>query len=299
VFFNKSKGIVALSWTRRDSAGRFELVGAQRSPAASWSTPAVIRSVAAGTNLLRSSLASDGAGGLMAIWSEAPAASGGGPLPPETLLSSRHDAALDAWGGALVVDEGQHYYSPAVAAIANGGWLAAWLSGDASGSTALLAKRFESGAWAGAADRVDQGQDARLNEMVVTGTSRRIEVAWTGLAATAQSGSVRAAAFDIAASHWSAPTLLGATPRGFPVALVLRSDGHGTLGAVWSVSQGDASPFINVSDAAGVWQGASPLDPDSVGLAADLSFFSASDVATTWFRAASGGLENVVARRLR
>jgi non-ribosomal peptide synthetase component F len=89
------------------------------------------------------------------------------------------------------------------------------------------------------------------------------------------------------------PTLVaGAT-------LVLRSDGHGTLGAVWSVSQGDASPFINVSDAAGVWQGASPLDPDSVGLAADLSFFSASDVATTWFRAASGGQENVVARRLR
>jgi hypothetical protein len=114
-------GIVALSWTRRDSAGRFELVGAQRSPAASWSTPVVIRSVAAGTNLLRSGLASDGASGLMAIWSEAPDASGGGPLSPETLLSSLHDAALDAWGAALVIDAGQHYYSPVVAATANAG----------------------------------------------------------------------------------------------------------------------------------------------------------------------------------
>ena len=138
-------GIVALSWSRLDSAGRIELVAAQRSLVATWSTPAVIRGVAAGTTLLRSGLAGDGSGGLTAIWSEAADASGGGPLPPETLLSSLRDVALDAWGSALVVDAGQHYYSPVVAATVSGGWLAAWLSGNASAVTALLAKRFEAG----------------------------------------------------------------------------------------------------------------------------------------------------------
>jgi len=292
-------GIVALSWTRLDSAGRVELVAAHRSPIATWSTPTVIRSLAAGMVLLRSGLASESAGGLMAIWSEAPDASGGGPLPPEALLSSLHDAALDAWGGALMVDAGQHYYSPVIASTANAGWLAAWLSGNPLGITALLAKRFEAGAWGSAADRVDQGQDDRLNELVVTRTTQRIVVGWTGLAATVAPASVRAAAFDIAASQWSAPALVGATQRGFPVSLVLRNDGQATVGAVWSVSQGDGTPLINVSDAAGVWQGASQLDPGGNGLAADLSFFSAGDVATTWYRSVSGGLEDVVARRLR
>ena len=259
----------------------------------------MIRGVAAGTTLLRSGLAGDGSGGLMAIWSEAADVSGGGPLPPETMLSSLHDVALDAWGSALAVDAGQHYYSPVVAATANGGWLAAWLSGNASAVTALLAKRFDAGVWAGAADRIDQGRDDRLSELVVTRTLQRVVVGWTGVASTLLSGSVRAAAFDLVAGQWSAPALVGTTPRGFPVSLVLRSDGQATVGAVWGVSQGGGGPFINLSDSVGVWQGATQLDPQAAGLAPDLSFFSASDVATTWYRLASGGLDDVVVRRMR
>lgn len=138
-----------------------------------------------------------------------------------------------------------------------------------------------------------------MSELVVTRTMPRLVVAWTGVASTLASGSVFAAAFDVAAGQWSAPALVGTTPRGFPVALVLRSDGQATVGAVWGVSQGDGGPFINLSDSVGVWQGATPLDPQAIGLAPDLSFFSASDVATTWYRLASGGLDDVVVRRVR
>jgi hypothetical protein len=173
-----------------------ELVASRRLPIfGGWSIPMVIRAGAAGMTLLRSAQASDGDGGLMALWSEAPDASGGGPLPAETPLSSQYDPALGAWGAALAVDAGQHYYSPAVASI---------------------------------------------------GT------------------------FDSAADRWSAPSLIGVTPRGLPVSPAIHSDGQGTVAAAWSVSQGDGGPFLNATDASGAWQGAVQLDPVGVGFAPDL-----------------------------
>ena len=47
-----ASGIVSMSWTRRDGAGRIELVAARRALDGSWSTPAVVRTVEAGTTLL-------------------------------------------------------------------------------------------------------------------------------------------------------------------------------------------------------------------------------------------------------
>jgi hypothetical protein len=232
----------------------------------------------------------------MAIWSEAP---GVGAATPETLLSSQFDETLDAWGAALTVDAGQHYGDAAISSPADAQWVAAWLSGSALGKTALLSKRFAAGAWSPATTRVDLGQDAVLNEMVLTSRNHHVHVGWTGLAAGADSGSVRSAAFDATAGAWSAPSLIGATPRGFPVGLRLRVEYGGTAAAVWSVSQEDGGPFLNKTDSAGAWQAALQLDPEATGVAPDVELFSPSDIATTWYRIVAGGLADVVVRRLR
>ena len=290
-------GHVSLAWGRFDGAGRFELVAARRGLDGSWSTPAVIRTGAAGRVLLRSRQSSDGAGGLMAIWSESP-----GPIlappPPETLLSSQYDEALAAWGPALVVDAGQDYGDAAIASPADGQWVAAWLSGGPFGRTALLSKRFAAGGWSPTTVRVDAGQDPVLREMVLTSRNHHVHVAWTGLL-LGVSGSVRAAAFDATAGAWSAPSLVGSTPRGFPDLLRLRVEREGTAAAVWTVAQGDGGPFLSRTDPAGAWQAAVQLDPETTGLAADVSLFSASDIATTWYRIVAGGAADVVVRRLR
>jgi len=290
-------GRVSLAWTRLDGAGNFELVAARRSLDGSWSTPAVIRTGAAGTVLLRSGQSSDGAGGLMAIWSEAP---GVGTAPPETLLSSQYDETLGAWGAALTVDSGRHYGDAAISSPADAEWVAAWLTGDAFGNTWLLSTRFAGGIWLSLGFvRVDRGEDAIIREMVLTSRNHHVHVGWTGLAAGADSGSVRSAAFDASAGAWSAPSLIGATPRGFPVGLRLAVEHGGTAAAVWSVSQGDGGPFLNKTDAAGTWQAAVQLDPDSTGVGADVSLFAPTDIATAWYRSVAGGRADVVVRRLR
>jgi len=289
-------GRMSLAWTRLDGAGRFELVAARRGLDGSWSTPALIRTGAAGTVLLRSAQSSDGAGGLMAIWSEAP---GVGAAPPETLLSSQFDETLDAWGAALTVDAGQHYGEAAISSPADAQWVAAWLSGGAPGNNALLSKRFTTGAWSPATTRVDLGQDAVLNEMVLTSRNHHVHLGWIGVPVGAATGSVRSAAFDATAGAWSAPSLIGATPRGFPVGLRLRVEHGGTAAAVWSVAQGDGGPFLNKTDAAGAWQAALQLDPQTAGVGPDVELFSSSDIATTWYRSVAGGLADVVVRRLR
>lgn len=290
-------GLLSLSWARLDAAGRFELVASRRALDGSWSTPTVIRTGAAGMVLLRSGQASDGAGGLMAIWSESPDPSGS---PPQTLLSSPYDQTLAAWGAALTVDAGQRYYQPAIASAGAASWVAAWLSGERAETTTLESKRFAAGAWTAAAVRVDQGQDAFLRELVLAGTNHRVHVAWTGLAASVEPGAVRAAAFDAPAGTWSAPSLVATTPRGYPDGLVLRADGQGAAAAAWNVSQGDGNgPFLSVTDTAGNWQAASQLDPGDGGTGVDLALFSASDIATTWYRLVPGALQDVVVRRLR
>ena len=232
----------------------------------------------------------------MAIWSEAP---GVGAAPPETLLSSQFDETLDAWGAALTVDAGQHYGEAAISSPADGQWVAAWLSGGALGNTALLSKRFAAGAWSPATPRVDLGQDAVLNEMVLTSRNHHVHVGWIGVPVGAATGSVRSAAFDATAGAWSAPSLIGATPRGFPVGLRLRVEHGGTAAAVWSVAQGDGGPFLNKTDAAGAWQAAMQLDPQTAGVGPDVELFSSSDIATTWYRVVAGGVADVVVRRLR
>ena len=63
-------------------------------------------------------------------------------------------------------------------------------------------------------------------------------------------------ALDLTTVAWSAPSLIGATPRGFPVGLQMRVEFGGTAAAVWGVSQGDGGPFLNKTDAAGAWQAA-------------------------------------------
>ena len=290
-------GRVSLAWTRLDGAGNFELVAARRSLDGSWSTPAVIRTGAAGTVLLRSGQSSDGAGGLMAIWSESP---GVGTAPPETLLSSQYDETLGAWGAALTVDSGRHYGDAAISSPADAEWVAAWLTGDAFGNTWLLSTRFAGGIWLSlGVVRVDRGEDPIIREMVLTSRNHHVHVGWTGLAAGADSGSVRSAAFDATAGAWSAPSLIGATPRGLPVGLRLAVEHGGTAAAVWSVSQGDGGPFLNHTDAVGTWQAAAQLDPDAVGTGADVSLFAPTDIATAWYRVVAGGRADVVVRRLR
>ena len=287
---------MSLAWTRLGGAGNFELVAARRRLDGSWSTPAVIRTGSAGMVVLRSAQASDSASGLMAIWSEAP---GVGAAPPETLLSSQFDETLDAWGAALTVDAGQHYGEAAISSPADAQWVAAWLSGGAPGNNALLSKRFTTGAWSPATTRVDLGQDAVLNEMVLTSRNHHVHLGWIGVPVGAATGSVRSAAFDATAGAWSAPSLIGATPRGFPVGLRLRVEHGGTAAAVWSVAQGDGGPFLNKTDAAGAWQAALQLDPQTAGVGPDVELFSSSDIATTWYRSVAGGLADVVVRRLR
>jgi len=73
----------------------------------------------------------------------------------------------------------------------------------------------------------------------------------------------------------------------------------GTAAAVWSVAQGGGGPFLNKTDAAGAWQAALQLDPQTAGVGPDVSLFSPSDVVTTWYRPAAGGAADVVVRRLR
>jgi len=289
-------GRMSLAWARLGGAGNFELVAAHRRVDGSWSTPAVIRSGAAGMVLLRSAQSSDGAGGLMTIWSEAPAA---GTSPPETLLSSQYDETLGAWSAASIVDAGDHYGEAAVASPADAQWVAAWLSGGPLGSTALLSKRFAAGAWPAATTRVDLAHEALLKEMALTSRNHHVDIGWIGVPAGGASGSVRSAAFDAAAGAWSAPSLIGTTPRGIPVGLRLAVEFGGTAAAVWSVAQGDGGPFLNKTDASGAWQAAVQLDPETAGTGADVSLFSPSDVATTWYRLAAGGAADVMVRRLR
>jgi hypothetical protein len=283
---------VSLAWTRVHTSGRFQLVEARRSPGAFWSTPVVIRTGNPGVTLLRSSASSDGGGGLMALWSEAPAAG-----VPETLLSSRYDTIAAAWGAPVVVDAGAFYGSPGIGAIASASWVAAWLAGTPSARTAVVGKRFTGGVWSAATERIDQGQDANLTELAFTARNFRPSVAWVGVPAGATSGNVRAASFDVAGARWSLPSLVGSASSGFPIGLVLRADGQGTTAAAWSVSQGSGGLQWNVTDAAGTWRTASQIDP--VGVAPDLAFFSASDIVTTWYRPVAGGLDDVAVRRTR
>jgi len=289
-------GRVSLAWTRLDGVGNFELVAARRGLDGSWSTPAVIRHGGAAMVVLRSAQSSDSAGGLMAIWSEAP---GGGGAPPETLLSSQFDETIGAWGAAVVVDAGQHYAQAAISSPADAQWVAAWLSGGPPTSTALLAKRFAAGAWSAAPTRVDLAQDAVVAEMALTSRNHHVHIGWIGVAVGAASGSVRAAAFDATAGVWSAPSLIGATAPGAPVGLRLSVEQAGSAAAVWSAAQGNGGPFLNKTDAAGTWQAALQLDPQGAGIGPDVSLFSPSDIATTWYRFAAGGAADVAVRRLR
>lgn len=287
-------GEVSLAWTRVDGSGNFELVAARRSFAGSWSAPKVIRTGAAGAVLLRSSQSSDGSGGLMALWSEAASASAGAP---ETLLSSSYDEPTATWGGPLVVDAGGSYGSPAIGSTATASWVAVWLQGNAVARTAVVGKRFGAGAWAATMDRIDGGQDASISELVLAPRNFRVDAGWVGVAAGAGSGNVRVAAFDAAASAWSAPARVGGSASGVPIGLALRSDGHGTAAAAWSVSQGTGGLQLAVTDAAGTWQGASQVD--AAGVAPDLAFFAPTDLVVSWYRPVAGGLDDVAVRRTR
>lgn len=287
-------GEVSLQWTRTDASGRFELVASRRSPFGLWSTPKVIRSGGPGAVLLRSGQSSDGSGGLMALWSEEPS---GVPGSPETLLSSQYDETAAAWGAPLTVDAGSSYGSPAIGSTGTAAWVAVWLAGNAGVRTAVVGKRFSGGAWSGATDRIDQGQDASISELVLAPRNFRVQAGWVGVAAGAVSGHVRAASFDVAANAWTAPSLVGATASGVPLGLALRTDGQGTAAAAWSVSQGPGGLQLAVTDAAGTWQGASQVDP--AGVAPDLAFSAATDLVTTWYRPVAGGLDDVAVSRTR
>jgi hypothetical protein len=292
-------GEISLSWTRIDAAGNFQLVAARRFMNGAWSIPAVIRSGAAATTLLRSSQAADAGGALQLLWSEA-AGGGGAPPPAQALFASRWNPVLATWTAPVVVDSGQRYDAPAVAATGGDTWLATWLSGDASATSSLLAKRFAGGAWEAAATRVDRGQDDALSELALAAGGGRVTAGWIGRADDLSSGSVRASAFDAATATWSAPATVGAAAAGFPIALRLQSDGLGTSAAVWNVAQGgEGGPFLNTAEPSGAWQSAAALDPQTTGLAPDVAFFAANDIATSWYRLAPGGRAEIVVRRLR
>ena len=111
-----------------------ELVAAQRSLVATWSTPAVIRwrrrrddAAAIGPCRRRQRRAH----GDLVRGSRCERRQR--RCRPETLLSSLHEAALDAGAARSWSTPVSIYYSPVVAADCSGGWLAAWLSGNASG----------------------------------------------------------------------------------------------------------------------------------------------------------------------
>ena len=287
-------GEVSLQWTRTDASGRFELVAARRSPFGLWSAPKVIRSGDPGAVLLRSSQSSDGSGGLMALWSEQPSGVAGSP---ETLLSSQYDETAATWRAPLTVDVGSSYGSPAVGSTGTSAWVAVWLAGNAVARTAVVGKRFSGGVWSAATDRIDQGQDASISELVLAPRNFHVHAGWIGVAAAAGSGNVRAASFDVAGSAWTAPSRVGSAANGVPLGLALRTDGQGTVAAAWSVSQGIGGLQLAVTDPAGVWQGASQVDPN--GVAPDLAFFAATDLVTTWYRPVAGGLDDVAVRRTR
>lgn len=287
-------GELSLEWTRLDGSGTFQLVAARRSANALWAQPALIRTGDAGAVLLRSSQSTDGSGGLMALWSEAPDAD---PASPQTLLSALYDETSSTWGAPLAVDAGAAYFTPAIGSTDTAGWVAVWLAGDASARTAVVGKRFAAGAWAATSDRIDQGADASLSELVLAPRNHRVDAGWVGVGAGGGSGNVRVAAFENAASAWKAPSLVGAVAIGLPVGLALRSDGQRRAAAAWSVSQGAGGLQLAVTDAAGTWQAASQVDP--VGVAPDLGFFSATDLVAAWYRPVAGGLADVAVRRTR
>ncbi len=235
-------GGISLMLVRLDQASRFQIVTSRRALSGSWSTPAVIRIGQAGTMLLRTSHAAGDGGSAMAIWSESADGSQSPVLLPQTLYSSQYDPLLGAWSAPAVVDAGQFYFAPAVASVGSGRWVAAWLSGDASATPALVTKRFDAGTWSAATDRIDTGQDDRLLELRLIARNHRVSAGWTGQAMDASSASVRAAALDAMTGRWSAPSLLGAT-HGLPVGLELKTDGTGFVAAVCQSPKPRADPL--------------------------------------------------------
>ena len=292
-------GGASLVWQQIDVSGQTQLASSQRSPSGIWSQPEVIRNGPLGSTVSAPRQASGEGGSVTTLWTEAPT-SVDGTLQPQVLWASQYDRANGAWGPPVTVDAGQIYYSLDIASTGNGTWLAIWLSGDPFQRTAARSKRWTNGAWDVTASRVDTGQDAQLNEVALASKNSLAYLAWIGQAADLSSGSVRAANFDAATGRWSTPSLVGASEVGYPVSLRAQTDGAGTAGAVWSVSQGSGGPFLASTDASGAWSAGSQLDLQSVGNAPDLSFFSAKDVVTTWYRPlASQNLADVVVRRLR
>ena len=230
----------------------------------------------------------------MAIWSEAPDASGSGLVPVESLFWSSQPTRPWMHGAA------RSWSMPASTttrrwSLRLGPRLARRMALGQRQRQSPRCSPSDSKQVSGpsGADRVDQGQDDRLNELVRdSARMQRVEVGWTGVASTLAVGKrsrrcVRCRCRRVAGRRRS---LVGATPRGFPIALVLRGGRPGRRSArsgpsrratVDRSSTSATSGGVVARRVATRSRSRRPRPPIS-------SFFSAGDVATTWYRLALG-----------
>ena len=250
--------------------------------------------------LLRAAQASDSAGGLVAIWSEAP---GGGAAPPPArdaaVLAVRRD--LDAWGAATHRRRGP--------ALRRG--------------RDLVARRR------GVGRRLVVGRRARPHGAAVEAIRGRRLVASATSARRSRPG--RAPSRD--GAHLEEPPCPRRLDRGAGrrrhrqrARRRLRRDRGGVVGAV-ADRRDPARVSRRLADACRVRRAPPPrsgasrratagrsstrptppvhgrppcqLDPVTAGTGRDVELFSPSDIATTWYRIVAGGAADVVVRRLR
>lgn len=294
-------GSSSLVWQRAAATmGPSELVSSLRSPRGQWSAPVVVATAPAGVLMGAPRHAALDDGSLRVAWSEELFASNR-DAGPQSLMTSRYDAATKTWEAALPADavNGPLYGPYDIAAAGQTEWMLAWATGSPGGGhPSLLSKRSTGTGWEASPTRVDTGEDDNIRELTLLAADSSTLLAWTGTDQLISPSSLRAATFNIDRQAWSLPALIAGYGKGYPDLPRVAGTRAGAAVAVWNVPNGEVGgPLLASTGPAGAWRTPSLLDAPKLGLAPDISLFSADDFVATWYRYADQGRIDIVIRR--
>jgi hypothetical protein len=262
-------------WSR--SNGSHTIIQAASRPAGGgWSGPMDLS--AAGRNAAEPQVAIDSSGDAVAAWQRFDGI--------VQIVQSRSRAASGAWGATDELSEpGQDAEAPQVAVDPAGNAVAVWSRRDGSNLIVQAASKPAGGAWLGAIDLSEEGENAEAPQVAVDPTGGAV-VVWSreeGADKIVQSSA------KPAGGAWLAPDDLSAAGLDAEAAQVA-VDPAGNAVAVWISSPGPPTVIVQgaVRPAGGAWLG--PDDLSAGGLssaeAPQVAVDPAGNAAAVWARSA-------------
>jgi len=269
-------GGAGVVWT---AAGGGGVLGAAILPSGSDAFGPAQTLSAPGSFVIAPRLATDGRGGMVAVWEERPGTQGNG-----VVMAATRAPGADGFGPAEALsDPAEAATQPDVALDPAGNAVVVWVGGPGGARSVRARSRPAGGAWAPVVT-VSAATVAGLTARVAVDPSGAAVAAWV---ATGADDTTLQTATRSPAGAWSAPEDLGPALINDPPAALAEPDGTDTI--VYTRPDGTRMQLAaRVRPPGGAWSATEDLSPDPVALGPALPFFNGE-------RAGAGARGGVVA----